>query len=159
VTGKPEAISRTLSPAGNAVVIVGLGSDQNTETWREIGGAIGRGLSGEQSLELDLGVPDQPSAVALMEGVALGSYAYSAAKTQPKLKRVALVTSLSLGKADFERTAVIAEAVHLARDLAATPANELYPAKFAERAVAAAEKAGIKVEVLDEKELKRQGFG
>jgi len=159
VTGKAEAIARTLSPAGNPVAIVGLGSEQNSDSWREIGGAIGRGLSGEQSLELDLGVPDLSAAVALMEGVALGSYAYPKAKVQPNLRKVSLITSLSLAKADFERVTVLAEAVHLSRNLAATPANELYPAKFAELATNAADKAGLKVEVLDEKQLKREGYG
>ena len=159
VTGKAEAIARTLSPAGKPVAIVGLGSEQNSDSWREIGGAIGRGLSGEQSLELDLGVPDLSAAVALMEGVALGSYAYPKAKVQPNLRKVSLITSLSLAKADFERVTVLAEAVHLSRNLAATPANELYPAKFAELATNAADKAGLKVEVLDEKQLKREGYG
>ena len=159
VTGKAEAIARTLSPAGKPVAIVGLGSEQNSDSWREIGGAIGRGLSGEHSLELDLGVPDLSAAVALMEGVALGSYAYPKAKVQPNLRKVSLITSLSLAKADFERVTVLAEAVHLSRNLAATPANELYPAKFAELATNAADKAGLKVEVLDEKQLKREGYG
>lgn len=159
VTGKSESIARTLSPAGNALAIVGLGAEQSIDDWRAIGGAIGRGLSGAKALELDLGVPDIEAAVALLEGVALGCYSYSGVESKLKLKQVSLITSLSVSKAALDRVRVLAEAVHLTRDLAATPANELYPAKFAEIAEKAAEKAGLKIEVLDEKQLKREGYG
>lgn len=49
-------------------------------------------------------------------------------------------------------------ATTLARDLGNLPANVLFPAAYAERASELAKEHGLKCEVLDEKELERQGF-
>ena len=45
------------------------------------------------------------------------------------------------------------------RDLVNTPPNDLCPAEFAARGAAAGEKAGLEVEVLDEKALAAGGYG
>lgn len=160
VSGKAEAIVRTLSPSGQSLAVVGVGSESPTvDEWREIGGAIGRGLGGVKTIALDLGVSDIASAVALLEGVALGNYSYAGRESKSKLKAVTLVTGLSISKSDLDRVSVLARAVHVTRDLAATPANELYPAMFAEIAEKAAEKRDVDIEVLDEKALKKEGYG
>src|SRR6185437_2598073 len=52
----------------------------------------------------------------------------------------------------------VADGIVLARDLVNEPPNVLYPAEFARRAKALA-RLGLKVEVLGEAEMKRQGFG
>ena len=52
----------------------------------------------------------------------------------------------------------MADGVVLARDLVNEPPNVLYPEEFARRAKALA-KLGLKVEVLGEAEMKKQGFG
>ena len=52
----------------------------------------------------------------------------------------------------------MADGIFLARDLVNEPPNVLYPAEFARRAKALA-KLGVKVEVLGEAEMKKQGFG
>ena len=49
-------------------------------------------------------------------------------------------------------------ATTLARDLCNLPANVLYPAAYAEQIGVLAEAHGLKCEVLDERELERQGF-
>ncbi|MGZ4650784.1 MAG: leucyl aminopeptidase, partial [Kineosporiaceae bacterium] len=62
-------------------------------------------------------------------------------------------------KAAAERAQAVTEAVNLARDWVNTPPSDLPPAVFADAAVAAAKSAGLKVEVLDEKALKKGGYG
>jgi leucyl aminopeptidase len=62
-------------------------------------------------------------------------------------------------KQDLARAAVTAESVAAARDLVNTPPNDLYPASFADRAVTMAQAAGLRTEVLDEKALRREGYG
>ena len=47
----------------------------------------------------------------------------------------------------------------LARDLINTAPNDLFPQSFADRATAAAEAAGLSVEVLDENPLAKEGYG
>jgi leucyl aminopeptidase len=62
-------------------------------------------------------------------------------------------------RATLKAATAIAESVIIARDLINTPPNDLYPASFAERARKLAEANGLEFEVLDEKALKRKGFG
>ena len=57
------------------------------------------------------------------------------------------------------RAEVVARAVALARDLVNTPPSDLRPKDLAEVARAQGEGAGLTVEVLDEKALKKGGFG
>ena len=55
--------------------------------------------------------------------------------------------------------AAVATAVATARDLVNTPPSHLFPAEFAKRAKALGESAGLEVEVLDDKALKKAGYG
>jgi len=160
VSGKAEGITRTLSTDGVSYAIVGLGSSTpSTDEWRDLGGAIGRGLNFVNSLELRLPVADIAAAVALLEGVALGAYEYAGRPAKGKLANVHLVTEISVSPAEIARIGVVTAAVIATRDLAATPANELYPAKFAEIAEKAAKTGNFKVEVWDEKDLAKDGYG
>ncbi|MCB1514421.1 MAG: leucyl aminopeptidase [Hyphomicrobiaceae bacterium] len=61
-------------------------------------------------------------------------------------------------KAAFQRLRAIADGVMLARDLVNEPANMLGPVEFAAEAKKL-EKVGVVVEILDDKELKKLGFG
>jgi leucyl aminopeptidase len=157
-SGKAESITRTLGPDGKAYALVGLGSEApRVDEWRELGGAIARALSGESAVELNLPVAGIAEAEALLEGYALGSYKYHPGKAKPQA--VSLVTALSVDKKSITRIHAIAKAVNETRRLATTPANELYPAKFANLAVDSADKLGLKVRVWDEKQLAKDGFG
>ena len=55
--------------------------------------------------------------------------------------------------------AAVATAVATARDLVNTPPSHLFPAEFARRAKVLGEAAGLEVEILDDKALKRAGYG
>lgn len=59
----------------------------------------------------------------------------------------------------FARACVVIEAVACARDLVNAPANVLYPESYAEEIDRLATGAGLEVEILDEHDLERQGFG
>ncbi|MEN9714843.1 MAG: hypothetical protein RJA35_310 [Actinomycetota bacterium] len=159
VSGKAESITRSL--AGDvAHVIVGLGTESpSADEWREIGGALGRNLGEVAALDLQLPVQGVAEAEALLEGLALGNYDYAGRPSTRVLKKVSLVSPLSVDAKSLNRISVLSAAVATTRNLAATPANELYPAKFADIAVDAAEKAGLKIQVWDEKQLKKDGFG
>ena len=159
VTGKPETLTRTLA-GGQSVAILGIGSDSpDVDSWRELGGFLGRALSDVDALELQLPLTDSAAAESVLEGIALGSYSYAGKGKQPALSSVHLTTALSVDKKSLKRVTVLAQAVKETRDLAATPANELYPSHFAKLAEGAAEKHGLKIEVWDEKKLAKDGFG
>jgi leucyl aminopeptidase len=62
-------------------------------------------------------------------------------------------------KAAARRAEVIAEAVAQCRDLVNTPPSHLHPKEFADAAAELAGAAGVDVEVLDERALKKGGYG
>jgi leucyl aminopeptidase len=62
-------------------------------------------------------------------------------------------------RAELRRAAAVVEAVSRVRDWVNTAPNDLRPPDFAAEVAAAAGRAGLAVEVLDEKALKRDGYG
>jgi leucyl aminopeptidase len=110
--------------------------------------------------------PEEVTAVT--EGALLGAYGYheyrvtSTDRNKPPVETFTLATDLSrdkAAKAGVERAHTIVAAVHWARDQVNTPPADLPPAVFADKAVAAAKEAGVSVQVLDEKALKKGGYG
>jgi leucyl aminopeptidase len=147
------------------LVATGLGAVEHqptSEQVRRAAGAAARALSGNSRAITTLSRIDLAAAA---EGTALGSYAFTAYRSQNG--------DVPLGQMDLSvpstrdtgatqnlaRAIAIAEAVTAARDLVNTPPNDLYPASFADRAVTMAQAAGLRTEVLDEKALRREGYG
>jgi leucyl aminopeptidase len=62
-------------------------------------------------------------------------------------------------KSRIKASTAIAEAVCIARDFVNTPPNDLYPATFADRAAELGREEGVEVEILDEKALRKGGYG
>jgi leucyl aminopeptidase len=170
-TGKAEEVVKlpTLGKLHAGVVYaVGLGKpDANGELTpeqvRRAAGAAARALSGTERAFSTLSAIDLQAAV---EGTALGAYAFTAYKSDPGDRPVSKVDFASPDegaarehKATLKAATAIAESVLIARDLINTPPNDLFPASFAERAKKLAEENDLEFEVLDEKTLKRKGFG
>ncbi|TDD05946.1 leucyl aminopeptidase [Nonomuraea diastatica] len=147
--------------AAPLLVAVGLGDSPDADGLRQAAGAAVRSLAGtaRAALVLPAGSPDEAEAVAL--GALLGAYTFSRYRTdgeqKPPVSELTVVSGQPEGVA--ERASVLAESVALVRDLVNTPPSDLWPAKFAEIAEQAGGKAGLSVEVLDEKALKDGGYG
>lgn len=143
------------------LVAVGLGESADAEGLRRAAGAAVRSLAGTSraALALPAGSAEEAEAVAL--GALLGAYAFARYHTGGDQKApVAELTVLSgLDDGTAERASVLAESVALVRDLVNTPPSDLWPAKFAEIAEQTGGKAGLTVEVLDERQLKEAGYG
>jgi leucyl aminopeptidase len=140
----------------------------DVETLRRAAGTAIRALAGSSSVAIALPADDAVTAAAVAEGALLGAYAYHAYRVTSKKDHkdvVAAITVVSDAakdkavKAAVARARTISEAVHLTRDWVNTPPKDFPPAEFAAAAVRAAEKAGLKVEVLDEKALEKGGYG
>ncbi|TDP96124.1 leucyl aminopeptidase [Labedaea rhizosphaerae] len=167
-SGKAEEVVKLPAPKGLAakvIVAVGLGdADAVTpEQVRRSSGAATRTLSGTKRALNTLGAIDLQAAA---EGSALGAYVftdYKSDKGDAPLGRVDVLSPADGAAKDHRATlkaaTLIAEAVATARDFINTPPNDLYPASFADRAAALGRAAGLDVEVLDEKALKKAGFG
>jgi leucyl aminopeptidase len=157
------------------VAVAGLGAPSPgggypPEAVRRAAGAASRALTGRSrvvSLLAAVGGPPDPDRLhAVGEGALLGAYQFTAYKSEPADGRSAPPTSVELvvpaageAKAALTRVRAVADAVALVRDLVNTPPNDLFPAELADRGAAAGKKAGLSVEVLDEKALAAGGYG
>jgi leucyl aminopeptidase len=181
-TGKPEEICKipaTGRVAAPLVVAVGLGAEDGltAERLRRAAGVAVRDLmsthssfrpqDGERSTEgaiperrvislaLPAGSAEQAEAVAL--GALLGGYSFRRYRATPAAD-IELVLYTAEDEA-VDRARVLAEAMTLVRDLINTPPADLVPADLAEAATRVAEASGLSVQVLDENELTKQGYG
>jgi leucyl aminopeptidase len=169
-TGRQDEVVKIPSmgklPAG-VVVAAGLGrstgDELTAEQVRRASGAAARALAGTRRAVTTLSTVDLHAAV---EGTLLGAYKYTEYRTEKgdgPVERVDVVPPAEgTGKehrATLKAATAIAEAVRTARDFINTPPNDLYPASFADRATALAKDAGLEVEVLDEKALRKGGYG
>lgn len=169
-TGKAEEVIKVPTfgrlKAG-VVVAVGLGKPAENgtpslEQVRRASGAAARALCGTERAVTTLSNVDLQAAV---EGTILGAYTFDTYKadTRSPVAKVDVASpadgSAKDHRATLKAATAIAEAVATARDLINTPPNDLYPASFAARAEELGKAAGVTVEVLDEKALRRAGFG
>jgi leucyl aminopeptidase len=166
--GKADEVIKV--PTGGAVgapllVATGLGEvngQPRGEQVRRAAGAAARALSGVSHALTTLSRIDLTAAA---EGSALGAYTFTTYRSrdvEKPLEQMQLsVPSASdaAARRELDRAAAVAKAVATARDLVNTPPNDLYPASFAERAVALAHEVGVRAEVLDEYALQREGYG
>jgi leucyl aminopeptidase len=114
---------------------------------------------------LALPATDAEGLRAVAEGALLGAYSFtrfrvtSLADKRPPVPKVVVVTEAAGAKAVLKRAQAVCRAVSFARDLVNTPPSHLHPAELADAAVAEAERVGVTAEVLDEKALKKGGYG
>ncbi len=180
-TGAEGEVTKLPSASGlkaPVVLAVGLGEvpakgdGYDAETLRRAAGVASRALSGSKKGAFALPIESAADAGAVAEGALLGAYAYDKGngngknakdkKNNGPLAEVALVGTKPRDKeykAAAERATALVAEVNRARDLINTPSNVLTPAAFAAEAVAAAKEHGLKTEVLDEKALKKGGYG
>jgi leucyl aminopeptidase len=175
-TGKPEEITKVYTAARLAtpvIVAVGLGSEPGharqdqaerqayLERLRRAAGAVIRELTGGRAkriaIALPAGDPDEAEAVAL--GALLGGYAFRKYRTTANATGD---TELILHTEQVDavgRARILAEAMTLARDLVNTSPADMVPADLAAVAEHTAAGHGLTVQVLDETELAKEGFG
>jgi leucyl aminopeptidase len=169
-TGRQDEVVKIPSmgriPAG-LVVAAGLGTSTDdgptTDQVRRASGAAARALAGTRRAVTTLSTVDLQATV---EGTLLGAYRfteYRSDKGDAPIERVDVVPpadgEAKAHRATLKAATAIAEAVATARDFINTPPNDLYPASFADRAAKLAGAAGVEVEILDEKALRKAGFG
>ena len=167
--GGTDQLTRVVAPSlpVASVLAVGLGKDRDdwpADVIRRAAGVAARSLNGTEAVITTLSDIDLEAAI---EGLILGAYRFSdfrSDKTAPKDKGLREITVLTADtkaktKAAAERATAIATAVATARDLVNTPPSHLYPAEFAKRAKALGEAAGLEVEVLNDKDLDKDGYG
>ena len=178
-TGKAGQMLEVLAPAGMAVsrlLLVGLGKPEAVDVkgLETLGAQIVARLyaGGESTASLEIDVPKGANvkkaelAAHLVFGARLRSYAFDKYRTrnldefEKKLTSLRIVTpDTAAAKKAFAGLAAVADGIFLARDLVNEPPNILYPAEFARRAKALLSRLGVKIEILGEAQMKKQGFG
>jgi leucyl aminopeptidase len=171
--GKAGQVLNVPTASGPSLVAVGLG-DPGTVTsgvLRTAAASLARAAGTRTVLATALADVEAPGlaraavAQAVAEGFALGTYRFTAFKSEPakaRLERVVLTArpehraAVTTGSG---RGLAVGEAVGLARDLANTPPDHLNATDMAERAIAIAAERKLGIEVLDEAEMAEMGLG
>ena len=173
-TGGSEEVVRI--PAGTlasaqVIVAVGLGAIKDgisEETLRRIAGVATRSLAGFKRVSLALPASYAEAAAAILEGAALGAYSFTDHRHSTLNKAKAPVKSITLFaddartsdfRAALERARVIAHGVTFARNLINYSPLHLPPAALADAAKTLLADSAVKVTVLDEKALLKDGYG
>ena len=180
-TGELEELTKV--PGGgklpaSVILAVGLGAAPEgregtasftAENLRRAAGTALRDLMGNKlavrdngaarTVTLALPARDAEEAEAVTTGALLGGYSFRKYRATPASDiTVTLLTSDENADA-VKRGQVIAYAVNLSRDLINTAPGDLPPAALAAEAERTAAAKGVGIQVLDENELKAQGYG
>ncbi len=175
--GKKGKLLEVLAPSGMAasrLLLAGIGdaAKADARVFEDLGGeAVAMVLTKDAVLSADfsdiadLGVGNDVAAAHLAHGAELRSFRLDRYRTKlkdeqkPKLAHVRLVGAPSGTSGHLERLGKVAAGVAFAKELITEPANIIYPQSFVERVRAKVEPLGIKVTVLDEKQLAELGAG
>jgi leucyl aminopeptidase len=176
-TGKKGKLLEILAPTGvaaNRVLLAGIGdaTKADARAFEDLGGEVAAKL---QTLEpevvadfsgiADLAVGTDVAAAHFAHGLELRNWRLDTYRTKlkdeqkPKLKTVVLAGAPSSAKAISDRLQKVAAGVAFAKELITEPGNVIYPESFVERTRKAVEPLGVKVTVLDEKDLAKLGAG
>lgn len=172
--GKETGDIRLLN--GKAMLSLGPQAKINAEMLRRAGGMLAKWLSKHEvnsaGLELaplfELGLAPEAALQALVEGLLLGDFKFSAYKSDKKSTEtdLTLLTAESVSpsvvsalESALQKAAIISEAANLARELSHEPANVINPVSLAERVQKLASEVGLKCTILDDQQLKALGAG
>jgi leucyl aminopeptidase len=175
-TGAPGSVSRVPAPesvAATSVLLVGIGDlvgemTESTpavaESLRRAAGTALRSLASAKSVGLAFPVTDAASTEAVASGALLGAYRYTAYLSDGDTTSDRTISIAAEGDAQpaLDRATILARAVAATRDLVNEPPSHLFPESFAaaisEQAEGIAADAVV-VDVMDDDELRRRGFG
>ncbi len=158
------------------VLVMGLGAEAKSGPVevRAAAAKAARAANADKATSLAVALPTRDDAAflrAAAEGVAMGAYRFTKYFTgdrKPKkhIERVTLgwhgTKDGAKANADQKRALAqadaVASAVNLVRDLVNEPANELTPARLAERAVEVAKEHGLAHKVFDRAKIQAEGM-
>ena len=168
-TGKfASSMPIIVTPDNRTVLLVGLGKESDPISDRkamELGAAIYARLE-EIKAEKALVIAPQGMEPRLAYGAMLSSYRFDKYFNRKKDNHTAKVKEIALTVAgnvatvehDFELLKKEGQSVFFARSLVSEPANVLYPAEYARRIRDELTPLGVKVETLNEEQMKALGM-
>jgi leucyl aminopeptidase len=170
-TGKVDEVIKVPFSGPSLILFAGFGETAASyapETLRRAAGAATRALAGHASADFALPIGTESDFAAVAEGIALGAYDFTEFKGSSKasqkapLKSATVISTLGSNaatKAALKRAEVLGKNVAITRDLVNTPPSHLTPITFSAQMKKIATTLGIKVEILNEVQLKAKGYG
>lgn len=148
----------------DSLVVIGAGNVEkySADDWMKLGGATAAQFGESEDVTVALSfkdiIPSQCDMVDFITGIMLRLYNFDKYKTQ-KIKKSSIQLTLQADdekmlKLAYEQACHMVDAIVFARNLVNEPANVLGPVEFADE-IKKLEKVGLKIEVLDEKELSK----
>ena len=175
-TGKADEVIKIPGTTTRLIVFTGLGKSAttyNNEVLRRAAGAATRALAGNSSATISLPSKSVAAVKAIAEGAALGNYSFivfrgstKAAQKSP-LKSITIHAELAASaeaKREVKGAEILGRYTNLVRDLINTPPSHLTPETFCKAISDAVKEAGgasigLKVNVMNESQLKSKGYG
>jgi len=164
--GRDELVRLPGAAGGHPIAVIGVPQNLDGDALRYAAGSAVRQLAGVESVTIAFPLDDRDLVAAVLEGAALGSYAFTEYRHASKAAAKAPVSTIEVVVAgdvaddeDVVRATAVAQAVSLVKDLVNTPPLDLYPETLAQASLDEAADLPVEVTVWDENELAAQGFG
>lgn len=175
-TGKADEVIKIPGTTTRLIVFTGLGKSAttyNNEVLRRAAGAATRALAGNSSATISLPAKSVAAVKAIAEGAALGNYSFTAFRGSTKAAQKSPLKSITIhaelaasaeAKREVKSAEILARYTNLVRDLINTPPSHLTPETFCKAISDAVKEAGgasigLKVNVMNESQLKSKGYG
>jgi leucyl aminopeptidase len=175
-TGKADEVIKIPGTTTRLIIFTGLGKSAttyNNEVLRRAAGAATRALAGNSSATISLPAKSAAAVRAIAEGAALGNYSFTSFRGSTKsaqkapLKTITVHAELAASaeaKNAVKSAEILARYTNLVRDLINTPPSHLTPETFCKAISDAVKEAGgasigLKVNVMNESQLKSKGYG
>ncbi len=172
-TGGADEVIKLPGRASKLIVLSGLGESKASdrfphEALRRAAGAAARNLPGHASATFALPHSSLEEFSAIAEGAMLGAYAFDEFRGTSKADRKSPLGKISIfsksaKKSEYtkalRRCEVIAKYTFIVRDLINTPPSHLTPDSFTQRFKKLAAGSGVKVEILNDSQLRKLGYG
>jgi leucyl aminopeptidase len=175
--GKTLLLHNVPKIPADRVLLVGLGRERefNESAYRNAVSAAGKALKGTGASDATVCLTDLPlkrhdtgwKVEHAVLGLVEASYRFDRMKSKPPgakktLRKVTLHVArrseIAAGEIAIDRGTAIAEGIAFAKDLGNMPGNHCTPAYLAEQAVELGKRHGIKVDVLEQKEIEKLGM-
>jgi leucyl aminopeptidase len=168
-TGKPaETVVAAMDGGKRKLIAVGIGATTPaaTDVYRKAGGAIAR--AARKAKAAAVGIPaglTPDEAAAVVTGFTLALFEFTEFKGTAREPETAPAITLTVASTDpavkeaVTRAKTICDGQNFARTIATRPGNNINPPALARVAKELADEVGLKLRVLDEKEMAKLGMG
>jgi leucyl aminopeptidase len=157
--GKSGEVVTLPHESAQAVMFVGLGEEISYDSLRSAAGNAIRKVKTNRAVSLLAAADIENATRAVAEGTLLGGYKFRPYKTDEDAHSVEEVDIVGPDEDEIETAVVMCKATSLARDWVNTPAKDKSPETLAGLFEAAAQEAGVSIEIWDKPRIEEEALG